>query len=496
MRRSYPYMMACLCAFGFFSIQYDAQADVEPGFFEEEFEEFIEEEALEDYVEEAYEEEPQITGCILDTEARVGVLCENWSARLTARLFTDALFVNSDSPVAGQGRGQFKPLSSGAGVRSARIGIAGTFYRHWTYKLDYDFRQRTTKRQNPNNDRGRITDAYIGYKGVRDFTFQVGIIKTPYDLTQANDSRFDVFMEGFFGDSFGITKPRYPAVQVSYRHRDKKTTAMVGAHLEQHDLDVAYDEGGDDVGIYGRITHAPYMEGNWYSHVGVGGKYLNQNGAATAQNFRSIAPFTQAFIDVDTDVLFNANNNHAIRTVGGVPTAPNSDSFYILSLEAAGGWKNYGGQMGYTRIGHDRAVGDDVGHHLFYIQGNWWLTGERNAYIAEQGVFGRVLPIRRLGAGGMGAVGLSLRYHLLNLDDSETPLANNVGFNEGGRLWGITAGVTWKINPYIKLIGEYVHVEQSNYACASIQGAGAPDATRCPSDLHHRGVQLRAQMDF
>ncbi|MBC6498013.1 MAG: hypothetical protein GDA54_06835, partial [Alphaproteobacteria bacterium GM7ARS4] len=61
-------MLAWILAFGLVGIQGNAFADVEPGFFEEEFEEFIEEEEIEEYVEEVYEEEaPTITGCILDT---------------------------------------------------------------------------------------------------------------------------------------------------------------------------------------------------------------------------------------------------------------------------------------------------------------------------------------------------------------------------------------------------------------------------------------------
>ena len=64
------------------------RADVEPEFEEFEFEEFededFEEEEFEEMVEEEFEEmevEEQIGGCILDTEARLGVLCDTWSTR-------------------------------------------------------------------------------------------------------------------------------------------------------------------------------------------------------------------------------------------------------------------------------------------------------------------------------------------------------------------------------------------------------------------------------
>ncbi|MBC6444499.1 MAG: outer membrane beta-barrel protein [Alphaproteobacteria bacterium GM202ARS2] len=470
------------------------RADVEPEFEEFEFEEFDDdfeeeefEEEIEEMVEEEFEEmevEEQIGGCILDTEARLGVLCDTWSTRIIGRMINDALFINSDS----ENPGAFSPRSSAAGVRAARLGIAGTLYKDWIYKLEYDFALR-----NPDGERGQLSDAYLGYKGIRDFVFRVGNMKAVYNLDQAGDARFDLFMESIFSDNpYGYGKPRYPGIAVSYT-RDKRLSANLGAHMAPYNANEDAD-GADDVAVYGRITYAPYMENYWYTHVGFGGKYYNYNGSNPENRFRGAAPFSLATIDSD-EVLYDTNGS---RDLDNGSRGFVYDYRYTVSFDAAGGWRNYGGQAGVTRVVQEPTSGSSIEQYAFYAQANWWLTGERNNYLPEQGVFGRVVPVRRLGSGGLGAIGVAVRYHQLILDSSETPTPPhaNVAYNEGGRVWGITAGITWKPNPYVKLIGEYVYVDRDRFACGSVVGADDDAAVACRGGDTPRAVQFRAQMDF
>ena len=462
------------------------RADVEPEFEEFEFEDFEDEEfeEIEEMVEEEFEEmevEEQIGGCILDTEARLGVLCDTWSTRIIGRMFNDALFINSDS----EEPGAFRPRSSAAGIRTARLGVAGTLYKDWIYKMEYDFAQ-----YNPDGERGQIVDAYLGYKGLRDFVFRVGNMKAAHNLDQANDARFDVFMEGTFSENpYGYGKPRYPGLAVSYT-RDKRLSANLGVHMAPYNANDEED-GADDVAVYGRITYAPYMQNYWYSHVGFGGKYYNYNGTNPQSRFRGAAPFSQATVDIN-EVLYDSNNEDQ----RGVDFT--YDYRYTVSFDAAGGWRNYGGQAGVNRIVQEPFTGSSVEQYTFYAQANWWLTGERNNYLPEQGVFGRVVPVRRLGSGGLGAIGVAVRYHRLILDSSETPTPGhgNIAYNEGGKVWGITAGITWKPNPYVKLIGEYVYADRNRFACGSRVASDDEAALACSGGDSPRAVQFRAQMDF
>ena len=484
-----------------------ARADVEfeEFDFEEDFEDFEEEEVEEMFEEEMaemFEEEELIGGCILDTDARLGVLCDNWSTRIIGRLYTDALFINSDNATSD---GAFNPRSSSAGIRSARLGVAGTFYKDWIYKFEFDFAQ-----WNSSNDRGQVEDAFLGYKGVRDFVFRVGNMKAAYNLEQAMSSRFGLFMEDTLSTNPSAhTKPRYPGIAMSYI-REKLLSATVGVHMAPYDSNGDVSGGGDDVAVYGRITYAPYMQDFWYTHVGVGGQYYNYNGKSPDSTFIGTAPFTQVNARIgNNDILYNSN---FVDDDNG--PAFDYDYRYIVSFDAAGGWRNYGGQAGVTRIVQEPAVGSGIDQYHFYAQANWWLTGERNNYMPEEGVFGRVVPVRRLGGGGLGAIGVAVRYHRLILDSSETnqeALAfgdDTTPFNEGGKLWGITAGLTWKPNPYVKFIAEYVYVDRDRFACGSVLGAGAtpidgdpglnPEtrARGCRGGDSPRAVQFRAQMDF
>ncbi|MBC6497513.1 MAG: hypothetical protein GDA54_04250, partial [Alphaproteobacteria bacterium GM7ARS4] len=143
-------------------------------------------------------------------------------------------------------------------------------------------------------------------------------------------------------------------------------------------------------------------------------------------------------------------------------------------------------QAGATRITQEpnSVTARSVDYYHFYGQINWWLTRERNRYNPTTGTFDRIMPLKPLNQGGLGAIGFAMRFHRLLLSDG--------GSNpSSGNIWGLTAGLTWKPNPYVKFMGEYVYANRSPAACVNTGGTECAATGDAP-----RGVQFRALFDF
>jgi phosphate-selective porin OprO and OprP len=116
------------------------------------------------------------------------------------------------------------------------------------------------------------------------------------------------------------------------------------------------------------------------------------------------------------------------------------------------------------------------------VQASYFLTGEHRPYIRKEGLIGRVIPFEnffrvRTEDGcvrtGKGAWEVGYRLSYLNL--------TNAGVT-GGRVTDNTFGLTWYLNPFTKVLFNYVHSETTD------QGAFG----RSVVDL----VETRAMINF
>ena len=97
---------------------------------------------------------------------------------------------------------------------------------------------------------------------------------------------------------------------------------------------------------------------------------------------------------------------------------------------------------------------------MAYIQGSYFLTGEKRNYKTSSGAFDRVKPKEnfRFG-GGPGAWEAAVRYSSIDLDDSGV---------SGGELKDITVGLNWYLNPNTRIMWDYIRADLDDVGDANL----------------------------
>jgi phosphate-selective porin OprO/OprP len=108
----------------------------------------------------------------------------------------------------------------------------------------------------------------------------------------------------------------------------------------------------------------------------------------------------------------------------------------------------------YGRLSLDRPSLPNEDFDGFYAYATFFLTGETRPF--KNGNFDRVKPFTNFGQDGLGAIELALRYDRLDL--SNTPVLARAG-NEA-QSW--TLGLNWYLNPYAKLLFNWVRFSGDN----------------------------------
>jgi phosphate-selective porin OprO/OprP len=133
-----------------------------------------------------------------------------------------------------------------------------------------------------------------------------------------------------------------------------------------------------------------------------------------------------------------------------------ADHSQLLGAEAAMVWGPFSVQAEYTAdlVGTDS--GNDAVFHGGYVFASYFLTGENRVYNRKAGAFDRVRPLENAFwfctdngvCKGCGAWEVAARYSWIDLSDE--------GIN-GGTMNEYTLGMNWYLNPYFKIMLNYIH---------------------------------------
>jgi phosphate-selective porin OprO/OprP len=328
-------------------------------------------------------------------------------------------------------------FNNGTALRRARIGLEGTAFKWFNYRLEVDF---------AGNQVG-VTDAYLQYTKIPKTVLTLGQHKAPFGLESNNSDNYNIFLErGMFTNAFGNAgAERRIGLSAAYAVSETVNVAA-GVFGDNESITrstgtAVTDTPDESWGINARATWEPLFQPGKILHLGVSGFYRTALKSGDVEDAVRLSDRPNLRVD-----------NGNIADSGVIPFVK---SLRYGGVEAAAvfGPVTLAGEAG--RLWLDRSDGLPNAHFTgLYGYASWFITGETRPF--KGGNFDRVRPFTELGKDGLGAFEVALRYDKLDL--SNTPILARAG-NEASSL---TLGLNWYFNPFAKLMFNWVRFRGDN----------------------------------
>ncbi len=397
-----------------------------------------------------------------------------FTANIKAILMLDAgkYFQKGDLPPAVSNR----DLNEGANFRRARIGLDGKLFRDFDYSFIYEFGG------SGQEDPGRLYEASLTYTAIKPLRIKVGAFEpniglaaavstsqmpmmerpAPAEIARsvaAGDSRvaFQVSGAGVFGaDDTGIATRWFGSTAFTGNTVAAGSSAA-SATVQPFDEQTAW---------IARAALAPYSGTDWQAHVGANYQYVihpNDAGAGAATRYAAqLRDRPELRLDgarlIDTGAI---DARHT--TVMGLEGA-----FQYGPAMIEGEWFQY-------KIDRRITTAAPLANPKFkgwYVQGSWVLTGESRVYNPIEARFDAPKLTYNFNpeAGTWGAFEVAARYSLVDLNFREgTTGAPVAGAVRGGeqKIW--SAGLNWYLNPSMRVMLDYQHVDVDRLGATGLQ---------------------------
>ncbi len=328
--------------------------------------------------------------------------------------------------------------NNGTGFRRARIGLEGTAFKKFNWRIEADFAGNAVN----------LTDAYLQYVVSPKFLVTAGQHKAPFGLESNNSDNYNMFLErGMFTNAFGNAgAERRIGVSGAYAFSET-LNASAGLFGDNESVGrsnnapaTVTDTPDESWGVNGRLTWEPIFDTGKILHLGASGFYRTALKSGDTEDAVRLSDRPNIRID---------NGNIADSgVISGV------ESLRYAGAEAAGvfGPVTIAGE--YGRLWLDRPTLGNEAFDGFYVYGTWFITGETRPF--RNGNFDRVKPFTSFGQDGIGALELALRHDRIDL--ANTPVVARAG----NRAESWTLGLNWYLNPYAKLLFNWVRFRGDN----------------------------------
>jgi phosphate-selective porin OprO/OprP len=360
-------------------------------------------------------------------------------------------------------------LKDGDVFRRARIGLDGTVFKDWDYRLIFDFAGSGVE------NAGQLYEAWAQYSGLKPLRFRIGAFPPPIGLDDQASTNGMPFLERAVssdlarGLAAGDTRTA-AAVLANGDHWfasgaiTGRTVGVINTGTIPGSLSSTAGIGtaqsyADQLGLVGRLAASPLHGDDWLVHLGVHGSYVlhpaNVTGPATSGllpiNAEVIALANTPELRVDGTRLINTGNIDARSAyTAGAEFAVQKQSFLVQSE-----FEDFHVNRDDTGLSSPNFTG-------YYVSATWVLTGERRAYNSQTAAFDAP-PVAHpfgLSGGGLGAFEVGVRWSDMNLNyhagaPGLAPAADAV---RGGEEQTLTAGLNWYLNPVVRVMFDYQHV--------------------------------------
>ncbi len=340
---------------------------------------------------------------------------------------------------------QFGNAQNSVGFRRARLALLGE-YEIVDYIIEMDFANRGINSVINSKDQSTaFKDVYVQ---VRELPWigsvRVGHFKECFGLEQLTSDNYTTFMERSVDDEGAFVPGRNDGIMAFNWSQNQRATWAIGAFTNQTGYDqpptFVYDHWGLDCTM--RATYLP-----WYDEPS-GGRGLLHTGID--YSYRSAPDGIGAFAARPESAFAPAVVNFTLTDV---------KEWQVLGLEAATVYGPLSFQSEFFATTVERQ--NDVNNNFYgcYAFVSYFLTGENRPYNRKLGVFDRVQPYEdffrvRTGDGctamGHGAWEVAYRFSYINMLDDLTTKGAGLATDH-------TFGLNWYLNPFTRVMFNYVH---------------------------------------
>lgn len=366
----------------------------------------------------------------IDTKERLVFTSQdgNFQWRFRGRIHADYHVVDSD----------INQIDTEGTFRRARLGMEGKLWKHWIWRLEYDFA--------PGSE--GLKDVFVGYEDTYaggGWNIKVGQHHVPFGLASMSSSNFLTLLERPLLAGDVLQPTRHLGISGFINGGEKWTfqAGVFGANEDRTGTDpvgVPNPITGtfEDLSFAARATINPYIRDiNHLVHFGGAVWYRDPNDVEVRVRQRP------GVIRSSDDRFVDAN-----FFTGRI------DDILAFNAEAVMVWGPFHLQGEYTRWdvspkGVMFNAGNDVTLDGYYIDVSYFLTGEAMNFRAAEGLFGGVKPFGTVGKGGIGAWQVAARYDVLDLTD---------GRIIGGKERDVRVGLKWYPTSTLNFMADYVKV--------------------------------------
>ncbi len=369
---------------------------------------------------------------------------------------------------------QIGNIPNAVGFRRARLALLGE-YEVVDYIIEMDFANRGVASViNQKDESVGFKDVYIQ---VRDLPLlgvvRVGHFKECFGLEALASDNYTTFMERSLCDEGTFVPGRNDGIMAYNWSECQRATWAVGTFTNQTGFDqpplFQYDHWGLD--MTARATYLP-----WYDEPS-GGRGLLHTGLDYA--YRSDPDDNFIFATKPESGFANAVVNMSTTDVKQWQTADAEAALVYGPLSVQS--ELFGATLNHTSGASNNLYGG-------YAYVSYFLTGENRPYNRKLGVFDRVRPYENFFRvrtcdddvqTGIGAWELAYRFSYIDALDGMTAKG-------AGRAADHTFGVNWYLNPFTRIMFNYIHSQDTyNIATATTVSGGSMDI-----------FQMRFAMDF
>ncbi|MBC8384478.1 MAG: hypothetical protein H8E57_03040 [Candidatus Cloacimonetes bacterium] len=361
----------------------------------------------------------------------------SFKTRFDLRMYLDAAFYEENKTEIG----------NGFVVRRARFAVKSQLWKKWNAEFDIDVA----------NNEVEIKDMWMSYDFLRNGFIKVGNFKPPFSMEELTSSRLLTFLERAYLNCFTPGRRMGSAITLwgNFWHL---SSGIFGQQISFWQDRKDNKHNSQSMNFASRIAFVPINNNKKILHFGGDFIRMKPDFKGEITEFDSYPESKVAPIQfVDTDNIDKVDN------------------WQVLGLEGAAVYGPVSIQSEFMRANVKRLEdADDLRFQGFYSFLSIFLTGESRPYEMKEGEFGQVIPNRK-----SGALEFALRYSHLTLSDLnyEHPVGAEVEGEriKGGKANNITIALNWYANPNVRLMTNYIIVDNSEFADGKGDFAGNDD---------------------